>query len=78
MILALGLRSQGYGCEKTWATHQRQNFSDYPPPPTPGSEFKLSDRLKFDRQLMLPVKFQRDAMIQTTNLAASRLHEISQ
>ena len=29
-------------------------------------------------QLMLPVKFERDAMIQTTNLAASRLHEISQ
>ena len=76
MILALGLRNQGYGCEKTWAAHPRQNFSEYRP--TPGSEFELSDRLKFYRQLMLPVKFQRDAMIQTTNLAASRLHKISQ
>ena len=29
MILALGLRSQGYGC-KTWNTHPGQNFSEYP------------------------------------------------
>ena len=31
MILALGLRSQGYMVAKTWATHPRQNFFEYPP-----------------------------------------------
>ena len=45
-------------------------------------EFRIARfALKFDRQLGsravdVPVKFQSHALIQTTNLAASRLHEI--